>query len=269
MGLFGSPQQAQKTDQKPQQNQYLTANPATDNNANTNWMSPSDSTGNSGGNSVAQSQPNPPSQVSNGTMLGSIAQGNSGGMNFGTSAPTRDQLLQFSQGKGSQFGDSSLNYWSNPNKWSELVNRGRELQPGSDGSWYANKFLNNAEEFTGGAHQTAMNMWGYDPAEQGNNQQGGLMSLLQQLLGGGGQMNNGPRQQDMKYNQYAGKNLPPTPGAIGGNASMIGQNGNTGITGGMIKGNVQPLEGGMVTPQDSQQQGQNQIFGNGRFRMLE
>lgn len=256
MALFDSMQQ---NSEQPQRNQYLQDNPATQDNANTSWMSPSDS---SGGNtkSVAQSQPNPPSQVSNGTMLGSIAQGSGSGM-FGTTAPSRDQLSQYSQGRGSQFGDSSLNYWSNPQKWQELVQRGQQLQPGSDGSWYANKFLSNAEEFTGGAHQTAMNMWGSDPAQQNNSQQGGLMALLQQLLGGGGQQGpQGPRQQDLQYNQYAGKGgsigggspmqgslIGATPagnnamqGSLPGNpGSMIGQ--NTGVTGGMISGDPQPL----------------------------
>ena len=251
MALFDSMQQ--NSDQ-PQRNQYLTDNPATNDNANTSWMTPSDSTG---GNtkSVAQSQPNPPSQVSNGTALGSIAQGNGSGM-FGTTAPSRDQLAQFSQEKGSQFGDSSLNYWSNPQKWQELVQRGQQLQPGSDGSWYANKFLNNAEEFTGGAHQTAMNMWGMDPAQQqGNGQSGNLMMMLQQLLSGGGNSGpQGPRQQDLQYNQYAGKGNPqqmgynpgtPQSGAVNssGNSSMIGvSNGNTGITGGMIGGSPQPIQ---------------------------
>lgn len=222
MALFDSMEQ---DNQQPQKNQYLQSDPNTDANANTSWMSPSDNTGKSSGN-VAQSQPNPPSQVSNGTMLGSIAQGNSGGGMFGTTAPSRDQLSQYSQGRGSQFGDSSLNYWSNPQKWQELVQRGQQLQPGSDGSWYANKFLSNAEEFTGGAHQTAMNMWGSDPAEQqggGNNQ---LMMLLQQLLGGQQQGPQGPRQQDLEYNQYKQ------------NPQQMGYNGNTGIAGSLNNGSI-------------------------------
>jgi len=70
MALFSS------QDEQPQRNQYLTANPNTNTNANTSWMSPSDSTGNNSNvNPIAQTQPNPPSQVSNGTALGSIAQG--------------------------------------------------------------------------------------------------------------------------------------------------------------------------------------------------
>jgi hypothetical protein len=69
-------------DQTINKNQYLTGDPNTQNNANTVWMNPSqgsNTTGINGGggfNNVAQQQPNPPSQVSNGTMLGSIAAGN-------------------------------------------------------------------------------------------------------------------------------------------------------------------------------------------------
>lgn len=70
--------------QQPQQNQYLTGNPATQPNANTLWMDQSQTsptTGINGGggiSNISQQQSNPPSQVSNGTMLGSIAAGNVG-----------------------------------------------------------------------------------------------------------------------------------------------------------------------------------------------
>ena len=56
--------------QRPQQNQYLTGNPSTNNNANTNWMGSASTTRTPG--NIVQAQPNPPSRVSNGTMLGSI-----------------------------------------------------------------------------------------------------------------------------------------------------------------------------------------------------
>lgn len=80
---------------QPNQNQYLQGNPSTNNNANTNWMMPEGTNwqGNSGGgwgNNAAQMQPNPPSQVSNGTMLGSLANGSSSmfGMNGGFNGNT-------------------------------------------------------------------------------------------------------------------------------------------------------------------------------------
>lgn len=67
--------------QQPQQNQYLTGNPTTQMGANTDWMNQGsgiDMSKNSGfnGGNISQTQSNPPSQVSNGTMLGSIAAGN-------------------------------------------------------------------------------------------------------------------------------------------------------------------------------------------------
>lgn len=74
-------------DQSINKNQYLTGNPSTQSDANTVWMNPSDAsknTGISGGggaSNISQQQPNPPSQVSNGTMLGSIAAGNVGQYN--------------------------------------------------------------------------------------------------------------------------------------------------------------------------------------------
>ena len=214
MALFSSADQVPKTSQNPQQNQYLQADPNTKSDANTSWMNPTGNTGFNGGNqNAAQAQANPPSQVSNGTMLGSVASGNAM-PSFGAAAPSREQLMQYSQSRGgNQLNDSSLNYWSDPNKWNELRQRGMQLQPGTDGSWYANKFLGNAEEFTGGAHQTAMNMWGFDPAEQSNNAGGNnqLMMLLQQLLGGGvgNQVNRGAQP----YDPHAGKvNMPQQMG---------------------------------------------------------
>ena len=74
-------------DQSINKNQYLTGNPSTQSNANTVWMDQSQKTDNSGisglgfSSNISQQQPNPPSQVSNGTMLGSIAAGNVGQYN--------------------------------------------------------------------------------------------------------------------------------------------------------------------------------------------
>lgn len=71
-------------DQQPQRNQYLTGNPSTQPEANTLWMDQSqrsENTGITGGGgmpNISQQQPTPPSQVPNGTMLGSIAAGNVG-----------------------------------------------------------------------------------------------------------------------------------------------------------------------------------------------
>lgn len=70
--------------QQPNQNQYLTGNPSTDNNAQTSWMEPSRSapstpssnTGINGGANVSASQPTTTPQ--NGTFLGSITAGNVG-----------------------------------------------------------------------------------------------------------------------------------------------------------------------------------------------
>ena len=105
--------------QRPQQNQYLTANPATSNNANTNWMG-SASTTRAPGN-ISQAQPNPPSRVSNGTMLGSI--GNSQQTQSGNVGQYMPQ--GYDQGK-----------WNDPNKNSPKYVIGRILSkypPNSQG----------------------------------------------------------------------------------------------------------------------------------------
>lgn len=73
MALFNDTEQ-------PQRNQYLQANPSAKPDANTGWMGPSNISGNVGaggftGGNISQMQSNPPSQVQNGTALGSIAQG--------------------------------------------------------------------------------------------------------------------------------------------------------------------------------------------------
>ena len=80
-----------------------------------------------------------------------------GAPTFGTSV-TADDIRNYYNQRGVTPNSTSPDYWAS--KWGELVNRGKELQPGTDGTWYANKFLSNAEEFTGGAVQTAQNMWG-------------------------------------------------------------------------------------------------------------
>lgn len=92
--------------QQPQQNQYLTGNPATQPEANTSWMNPTDTSGGGLTGNIAQTQPNPPSQVSNGTMLGSIAAGNVG---------------QFMPGGYDQ------NKWNDPNKHDPKYDVGRIL----------------------------------------------------------------------------------------------------------------------------------------------
>lgn len=53
----------------------------------------------------------------------------------------------------------SVDYWTQ--KAPELIARGKELDPSSDGTAYLNKFLSNAEEFTGSPEATAAAMgWG-------------------------------------------------------------------------------------------------------------
>ena len=53
----------------------------------------------------------------------------------------------------------SVDYWTQ--KAPELIARGKELDPSSDGTAYLNKFLSNAEEFTGSPEATASAMgWG-------------------------------------------------------------------------------------------------------------
>jgi len=244
MALFASSDNPQVNNEEINKNQYLTKNPNTASDANTSWMGQSSDSSPSGSNrNIAQSQPNPPSQVSNGTVLGSIA---SGSMPNFISAPTQDQLRAYGQSRGVNLNDSTLNYW-NPQKWEELKQRGRELQPGTDGSWYANKFLSNEEQFTGGAHQTAMNMWGFDPAEQGNaNASNPLMALLQQLLGGANQKQYAQPYDPHAGNKSSGIGINPNgmytgggvvPKVMDNGGSLIGYNGNTGITGGLPTGN--------------------------------
>lgn len=226
MALFDSDNP--KTDQYPQQNQYLQGNPGVSPNANTCWTRPA--SGNTGvnGNANPARQASPlPSETNNGTMLGSMSSGGGGISNSVMPSfnrpPSQDELRQYAQGRGGQFTDSSLGYWSNPSKWNELMQRGRELQPGTDGSWYANKFLSNAEEFTGGAHQTAMNMWGFDPAQQGGSGNGNmqLLALLQSLLGG----NKGSipdRGYANKYDPHANQPLSYTNSVSPVNKGLLG-----------------------------------------------
>lgn len=65
--------------EKPQQNQFLTGNPSTDPNAQTDWMNPSSSVPNSGFSGMGSSGGATPiaSATNNGTALGAIGSGNS------------------------------------------------------------------------------------------------------------------------------------------------------------------------------------------------
>ncbi len=122
-----------------------------------------------------QQTPNPPSATprqpsqntgfAGGSISGQPAPPQSTMPNFGANNPvTREALEGYyasrgAQARGPQGGNpGSIDYWLN--KQNELVNRGRELGYGNDGWDYYNKFLSNAEEFTGSPEATAMAMWG-------------------------------------------------------------------------------------------------------------
>ena len=219
MALFDS---MNNDSQQPQKNQYLQSNPNTDANANTSWMSPSDSTGNNSGN-VAQSQPNPPSQVSNGTMLGSIAQGNGGGMQQSNN-PNQwiDNELK------------SVNSTDDPNYWYKVIaQHGDTNNPAAMDYW-----KDRIRRGDGSSLVASGQLQKFQDSGSGNDQQSQLMQLLQQLLGGG-QGNMQQSRGAMPYNQYAGQKLPSFGGAQP--SSMIGV-GNTGITGGMIGGQPMPQQ---------------------------
>lgn len=78
--------------------------------------------------------------------------------NYFSSQPGQNDIQNYYNSRGIAPQGNSVQYWAS--KYPELVARGRQLNPNSDGTWYFNKFLSNAEEFTGGPQQTAYNMWG-------------------------------------------------------------------------------------------------------------
>lgn len=108
-----------------------------------------------------------------------------------------DIIRQFFNDRGVSPFSTSPDYWAG--KWKEWGWKDPE---------YFKKFLSNAEEFTGGSHQTAMNMWGNDPAQQQQQQGMGmfqnLIPLIMQLLQGRGMQPN--QQMPSSYFQNQGQN---------------------------------------------------------------
>ena len=115
------------------------------------------------------------------------------GPTFGVDNPGVQGFSDFFKQNG--VNDSEAPYWAS--KWGELNQRGQQLNDPN----YANRFLSNAEVFTGSPEATARNMWG--------NQQGGVLSggnnVIQQLMQALG-LNQGGAQP---YNPSTGGNADP------------------------------------------------------------
>jgi hypothetical protein len=146
----------------------------------------SGNTGINGGASIPQ--PANPNQT-DGTALGTIG--------------STDWLRNYTdpRGTGKKLTDSSVNYWNQ--KWNEW---------GSKDPAFYQKFLGNAEEFTGGSKETAQAM-GWDNGQgnqqgqiQGNGFLGQLLPQLMQMLKGGGaqRRNNQIPQQQMSNGNLFG-----------------------------------------------------------------
>ena len=95
----------------------------------------------------------------------SMPQPQQGGYDFSTP----DGVRAYFQSRGVTPYDSSPDYWAR--KWQEF---------GRNDPEYYQRFLSNAEEFTGGAAQTARAM-GWQPRASGGSQSGGLGAILQLL----------------------------------------------------------------------------------------
>jgi len=217
--------------QQPQQNQYLTGNPSTDTNAQTDWMEPSgglkaptnpiDNTGINGG---AQQPSSTTTPAQAGTLLGSIGAGNNP---IGTFMP----------------GGYDQNKWNDPNKHDPKYDVGRILsqyQPGTPGLDQAFDQQLKAQGYTrvgkdsifrpdvgvvdvGRAFGSGQGAWDWMPQDMSsgqpsfmdNQQQGGqqnIMQWLQQLFGQGNNPSNNstggyaqpimrPQQQQQGPNQ--------------------------------------------------------------------
>lgn len=107
------------------------------------------------------------------------------------------------QSKGVQARPTSVPYWVG--KVPELLARGRQLNPNGDGSDYLNKWLNNAEEFTGSAEATGRAMYGDSFGRGGGSIGGGGMSQW------GGGMGSGPVQDAIMRLLQRGENGDVTP----------------------------------------------------------
>lgn len=211
---------------KPQENQYLQGNPETQSNANTNWMAPSPGmTGSSGSSAQAPMQGNPPSAVNNGTMLGQMSSGS------GAQMGSPEWVQNYYNQRGVAPQGNSVQYWAD--KYKEF---------GEKDPAYYQKFLSNAEEFTGGPQQTAAAMgWGGNNASmlgQQNGQMNGMnmqqmMPMLMQMFQGG------MKPQGNMPQQVSNGSLFNAAGNSGGNqmdiSSFLNPTGNTGVAGGMMR----------------------------------
>lgn len=75
---------------------------------------------------------------------------------------SKEWVQQYYDSRGVKPRDTSVQYWAD--KWNEFGQKDPE---------YYQRFLSNAEEFTGGAAQTAKAMWGIDPSSGGSPGGGG------------------------------------------------------------------------------------------------
>lgn len=176
---------------QPNQNQYLQGNPIQDN-SNTSWMgmqSPQPSQAGSGFNGQPAQPVQAPSfsNPNSGTALGAAPMGST------------QWVQNYFDSRGVKPQGDSVNYWAN--KWNEFGQKDPE---------YYQKFLSNAEEFTGGPQQTAQAMWGMNPGQGMPQGQGGafggaflqnLMPQIMQMLNGAQmrQPNSGPQNQVSSY----------------------------------------------------------------------
>lgn len=219
------------TSQRPQENQYLTGNPSTDNNAQTSWMNP-DSSSEGGWNTgnIAQQQSNPPSQVSNGTMLGSIAAGNSNSFwNPSGRPPIQSQDSQSQMNTQPQSGNIGQfipqgydqGKWNDPNKHDPKYDVGRILSkypPGPQGLQQAAPELQQlgfrvigkdkivgadgfpidvGQGFSGGMENGSPMNWWWNPSNPGDWNQQGMQN--QSMLAQQNQQN--PFMQNNQMNQ--------------------------------------------------------------------
>ena len=241
MALFSNPQ----GEERPRENQYLQANPATQPNANTSWMSPSSGdSGSPGVSNIAQSQPNPPSQVSNGTMLGSIAQGNQVGHDGTFNGMNREQWRDkwMSSGRMSQdemqrklteMGATNAgrgDIWTTP--FGETYDLGIGYKTGNPmAAWTPVSGAQNQI-------QNQASMLGTPQAQGGGMLNGGMMQQIMQMLQsqGGMQQQSVPQQSNYFQNmqQQPTRNNDLIQGYLGGGNPVTNKYG--GITGGLLGG---------------------------------
>ena len=204
MGLMFDQMRTQGS-QLPQQNQYLQSNPATDPNANTNWMAPSSPTGSS--SNAAQTQSPAPSMSGQGTMLGAMQNGYVG-HNDMFNGQNREQWRDAFMGSGNANLDQAKNtvgqmggQWNADNgtfttPWGETYDGYKALRTGQGTpAWTpvsGGGMLNPGGQMAG--------------AGNGQMQQGGMfnpqmMQQLMQSLFGGGQGMRQPMNQTSNYFQ--------------------------------------------------------------------